>query len=343
MTTGAVALVATVVGLIVDRATARPTGGPVEPQASDELFGGLAGRFEGLQRTWLQPGYTGERVELLFLVVFGTLLAAAVLARRLGSDQTVDADHRARLVEGLMMAALVVAVVRFGLSRTALIPGLLIAFPALAMGLVQLDRDRVIRRRTLAVLLPFALFCGAVLATQYRRGGGGEWGGRYFAVGLPVGIAVATVGLLAALDRFPAPRRRRLVVLGAATMALIMVMGLFGIRAVRVTTEAQNLAIDRALAPAGSSSIGDEPIVVSTVAGAGRWAWADLDRARWLRITPDELRAAAERLDRLGVHRFVLVSYDPEQDIAVLGSDWEADPEHRSTVETVTRLRSIER
>ena len=57
----------------------------------------------------------------------------------------------------------------------------------LTVGIAALDRRRVTRNPAATVATTtFVLFSLAVLATQYRDGGSGEWGGRYFLLGIPV-------------------------------------------------------------------------------------------------------------------------------------------------------------
>ncbi len=318
--TGAAAVVVAVVGVVVDRLTDIPTGGPVEPVGFDEAFGFLAGRIEAFTITWLQPAYGSDPRELLILAAAAMTLVAGVLARRGPTATTATTAALAVAVLALMA--------RFAVAPGALVPGLVTAFPVLFAGLLLLDRRTIVVDRVLVLLISFSLFCGAVLATQYRHGGGGEWGGRYFMVGLPLGIAAATVGLVRAGARLPRPDRRSLGALLALSMALLSMMGLLGLRAVRHQTADLAVEVDRALA--AIEQTGDEPVVVTTIHGLGRWMWQDVDRGRWLRVPDGELPTAGRRLRSLGVETLVLVSAEPARQVDLIAGSYRPDVASRS-------------
>ena len=315
--TGAAAVATAVAGVIVDRLTDVPTEGPVEPIAIGEAFGFLAGRVEAFTITWLQPAYGSDPRDLLILAAAALTLVAGVLARR-GPTASTGAT-------AAMAAAVLALGARFVVAPGALVPGLVVAFPVLFAGLLLLDRKTIVADRAMVLLAPFCLYCGAVLATQYRHGGGGEWGGRYFAVGLPLGTAAATVGLVRAGALFARPTRRSLGGLVVVSMVLLSTMGLLGLRAVRHQTANLAIDIDRALDPLERA--GDEPVVVTTVHGLGRWMWRDVDRGRWLRVPEGELAAAGSRLRSLGVDALVLVSADPARETELLGRSYRPDTE----------------
>ncbi len=309
LATGALALVATGGGIAIDALTATPTGGPTEAVGLDESHGFLAGRFEALSITWLQPGYDGHPADLAILVAAAAVLAAAVAARR-GPDGIA-------VVRPLLVAAVVALALRMLVAPGALVPGLVMAFPVLFAGLILLRRRDLADPRLAELVLPFALFCAAVLATQYRYGGGGEWGGRYFAIGLPLGVAAATVGLVRAARRFPTDARRQLGALLLASIALLGSMGLYGLRSVRHRTAELGRQLEASLVAPGDGD--DRPVVVTTIDAFPRWLWSDLDRARWLRVPEDDLGSLADRLRSLGIEGFTLVSTRPDQDAARLG------------------------
>jgi sulfopropanediol 3-dehydrogenase len=72
---------------------------------------------------------------------------------------------------------------------------LLLAFPLVLIGVVA-TRRRGLDTTTRLYATAFGLFALAVLATQYAGGGFGEWGGRYFAIGLPLLIPPLLAGVL---------------------------------------------------------------------------------------------------------------------------------------------------
>lgn len=306
---GLTALAATIAGLVVDRMTATRTAGPVEPADFNEAFGLVAGRIEAFTTTWLLPGYRNQPRDLLLLAGAGCILAGAVLVRRGSAGVTP-----ARIMGS---AGLVALTARFVTGPEAMIPGLVVAFPVLFVGLVLL-RSQDLDRMMLQLLVPFGLFCGAVLATQYRGGGGGEWGGRYFALGLPLGIAVASVGLFRTGRILGEMDRRRLAIPLAISMALLSVMGLMGLRTGRVRTQELAVEVNTTVTGEHGSSV-----VVTTVNGLGRWMWSDLDRARWLRVPSEDLDSLGARLRTLNVEQLTLVSADTETDLALL-SPWYA-------------------
>ncbi|MEM9656656.1 MAG: hypothetical protein AAGA65_31570, partial [Actinomycetota bacterium] len=320
LTSGLAALSATAIGLVVDRATATPTDGPVTPPSFDEAFGLIDGRLEGFANTWLRPAYVMGPMDLLLVVSAVALIATAIFVRR-------GPEGRALAVPTVLIALGCVAV-RFVLAPAATVPGLLIACPILIVGLILLDRETVTERATLATLVPFVLFCGAVLATQYRGGGGGEWGGRYFAIGLPLGLAVATVGLIRAGRLFQPPQRRQLVLMLSAGVLLLNLLGLFGLRETRNRTDDLAATVTGTAVTAGDGD--DRPVVVTTVNGLGRWLWEDLDSLRMLRVTSEELPDVGAQLAELDVQRLTLVSLDPDDDLQLISSWYDLDPQDAS-------------
>ena len=91
-------------------------------------------------------------------------------------------------------------ILQFVVRPDVLIPGLLVTVPVLwglagsstvgpVPGLVDAPGGRCV------------VGAVAVIATQYSIGGGVEWGGRYFAVLLPVAVAVVVTGAVGTLRR----------------------------------------------------------------------------------------------------------------------------------------------
>src|SRR3546814_6171299 len=63
------------------------------------------------------------------------------------------------------------------------IPGLVPSSPVLIVGLVMFAAHRSAWSLPLVAIMVFAAM---VLLTQYEQGGGIEWGGRYFALAIPI-------------------------------------------------------------------------------------------------------------------------------------------------------------
>ncbi|MGI9021651.1 MAG: hypothetical protein ACR2HV_00155, partial [Acidimicrobiales bacterium] len=145
----------------------------------DAGVGLLAGRVRSISLTWLRPGY-GEfpGAELALILMLGAVVTATVAVRR-------HPDNR-RVIISLAAVASTAAVVAMVAGPTNLVPGLLVAAPVLAAGLVALRRSCLRPLGARLAFTTFAVFALLVAATQYARGGSGEWGGRYFALGLPV-------------------------------------------------------------------------------------------------------------------------------------------------------------
>jgi hypothetical protein len=308
-------------GRIVDQLTDVATGGPVEPVSSTwSLVDFAAGRIEGFTITWLLPSYGRAPIDLTIAVAAACVLAAAVVARRGG--------NAIRLSWLLLTVAAGAVAFRFAGARSALVPGLVVAFPALFGGLALLGRHTLADRRARVLLGGFVLFCGAVLATQYRQGGGGEWGGRYFATGLPFGLAVATASVMHAARGLTTAQRRRLAVPLVASMVLMSTMGILGLRVSRQMTDQLATEIGATvdgLAFAAEQG-GDRPVVVSTIAGLGRWMWADIDEGRWLRIGRSDLAPTARRLHVLGVDQLIVVTRRPDAEVAEFAPWFEPVP-----------------
>ncbi len=152
----------------------------------------------------------------------------------------------------------------------------------------------------------FAVFAVAVIATQYRTGGTGEWGGRYFAVGLP---ALVPVVLLALRQRgrtlAPVARRAGAASLAVCSVALSTMAVASHRQANRDSARLASWVLD-ASAPAGERSV-----VVSTDVVLPRLAWPAFDDRRWLVSAPSQLRGLIGDLRSAGIDRFSLVTSDP--------------------------------
>ncbi|MEM9561287.1 MAG: hypothetical protein AAGA93_01635 [Actinomycetota bacterium] len=307
----AIAAVSTAVGTAVDTVTAIDRLGPVRPPG--DRWGGLAGRIEAFGHTWLRPDFSSEPHHLLLLGSAAAVIAAGIVARRRPADDP--------LVLSLLAGGVGALALRFVASPTALIPGLIVAFPVLFTGLALVRRSDLRRGRAETLALFTVLFWGAVLATQYRHGGGGEWGGRYFAIGLPAVIPLSTLGLLRAADSVAGPSRRRVLGLVAIVALLPVTMGLLGMAEARERTRAIIDRVDVSLVDPGPDALGEEPdrpVVLTTLAPLGRWAWEDVDRSRWLLVTDDDVAEAGARLNDAGVEQLVLVSESADDDLGQL-------------------------
>jgi len=220
----------------------------------DSGVGLLAGRAQSIVLTWLRPGY-GQfpLAELALVVMLGAVVAGAVAARRSPGER--------RIVVGLAVVATVASVVAFAAAPTNLVPGLLVAAPVVAAGLVALRRTSLRSDGARLALGTFAFFAVAVAATQYVQGGSGEWGGRYFALGLPGLVPVVLLALADTGAKLDGITRR--VAVGALVVCSLATatMGL---------TSLANTHRFTARLMATSGSFTEWPIAAGTSSGLGR-------------------------------------------------------------------------
>jgi len=337
----------TVSATVADRFMLPETIGPANPAHGGDPWGGLIGRVEGVQRTLFSPG--GSRADLLILVAAVLVLVAGSVVGRRRADA---------YPEILLVTAAVAATARVLQGEMVLIFGLVLASPLLVVGLTRLGRAAWTTPEHRFHVTTLALFAAAVVITQYRYGGGAEWGGRYFAVGLPFAIALAIPGLDAALRTVPTSRVRRLVVLAVLPAVVLNLAGLHGIRESRIRTAAlvdtvaevtatlrlRNASVtdESAMAEPGSEAA-ERPIVITTVPAAGRLSWSELDNGRWLLVDKGELEPVASRLYDLGVRSWILLTTDVDEELAEIqrfyrAEPWESDDDVPADIVIVTAV-----
>ena len=183
------------------------------------------------------------------------------------------------------------AIVALVVGPANVVPGLLLAFPLALAGLLVAGR-RTLRTSAAQIAAGVSvLFVLAVLATQYAKGGGGEWGGRYFALAIPLYVPV----LLLALRH-----RRTAWTPGSpespswAWPSVPSALSAMAVGAVAIAPEHARLvaAVDRA----GQTVSADDPVMVTTEGAMPRFAWPTFDRQRWLLTAPDGLDDLLGRL-----------------------------------------------
>lgn len=259
--------------------------------------GGVGRQMRGFLLTWLTTGYsTSGLVDLaVFVMAWGTVLAAVVVRRR---------PERGRLVVGVSALVAASAALALAAGPVHLVPGLLIAFPLLAAGLVLLDRTVLGTETARLALGAFVVFALGVMATQYERGGSGEWGGRYFALGLPLVVPVALLAVRNAGRRLDSAPRRAAAGALVASMVAMTIMGVATLRESHRRTDAMNRAIR---AGVGSLPPSEPRVVVATDGTLARKAWPTFDDVRLL-LNYGDLQDLTGRLDAAGVRQFVVVT-----------------------------------
>ena len=278
---------------------------PVAAPLARGSAGLLEGRIEGFMLTWLTPAYEPEPLVVVPLVFMALALGVgAFLARRSASAGP--------LVTASALAA-TAAVTALVANRGTIVPGLLVAFPLAVVGLVTLRRSVLARTDVFLAAVTVAVFCLGVLATQYSTGGTGEWGGRYFALILPVAVPVLLLaGASQARALVPLARQGAVVALVTCSLALAG-MAVVSLRANHQAKLQVIAAIDRA----GQRALppdGEDPVVVGTGVGMPRQAWPTFYEHRWLLSPSSQLRGLLGELDASGVDRLVLVTAHREWD-----------------------------
>lgn len=250
----------------------------------------LAGRLGGFTQTWLaptaQPMTSADRLTML------TPLVLALAAFR--AKQTRN---------GMVLAAGFAAVALMLLPRLATgtatpIPGLAVAFPIGWAGLWMLRR-----RDFSSTAVRFAASAGltmvvGVLLTQFSRGGGVEWGGRYFAIALAV---VTPVLLRPWLDLNWTGRSR----VRAGTVAVVAVTLVLGTIAVATLRDGHILHRDIAAGVAAAQTAnppppGDPGVVVVTQRLGPQIMWPIFEDYDWLAPARTNAAQAGEVLDTSG-------------------------------------------
>lgn len=248
----------------------------------------LRGRAEGAAATVLHGADT-DRLAAAVVAAGLVLLVFAAWAwrrRRPGWENAVTAA---------VAAGAALYVVRIVLTRSEPMSGILAAWPLALLGLAALP-TRLERGARMVVCLT-ALYGAAVLATQYRAGGGLEWGGRFLSpVQAPVAV-LACLGL-GALVRSLAGRSRAVVAVSLAILfAAPAVTGLALVRDYRGPVGRQ---VDELLA----THAGD--LVVTNSIALPRLAWRAYPRLGWMYATSENIGELTAGLRAAGVRRLTL-------------------------------------
>jgi hypothetical protein len=269
-------------------------------QQSGSLVGG---RIQGFVHTWLDVSYTRGVGALLLFVAIGALTVGALLMRR---------QHQPALARALLIAGAAAYVMRLFVDYPATVPGLLVAFPLGWVAFLLMRRQDVGNDGRLPMLVA-GVVVGGVLATQYAIGGGVEWGGRYFALVLPL-VAPAIVVCLRRVNN------RVLLSSLAVSMAALAVFGVATLRHTHAATSDVVLGVRDV-----ARQLHGPPVVVSTSRLLPQLDWRGFDAIQWVTPTPDDLSEAGRQLAVAHVNQFVLVGDDPHAQLTDL-PDYEMAP-----------------
>jgi len=258
-------------------------------------------RGKSISFTWLMPGYRGGNLaEILTMLGALLLVVGAIQLRR-------RADDEGAIV--LPIAGAAVLVVRAALEWGP-VPGLLLAFCVGVVALVLVDGE-VIRSTATRVIVPTsAVFAVGVALTQYAVGGHTEWGGRYFALCVPLLGAVAAASLVRALAAWP-PRAGR--AMRTSLIVAAMALGALAVTTLHEAHDRNRARSDGVLAAAATlpTADGRPPVVVTEDDQIPRLARGRYEEARFLRVIPSAVDEYLTRLADAGVEDLLLVSEDP--------------------------------
>lgn len=308
---GVVALGATAVVALAERVALTAIVGdrlPTEADAAPASW--LGGRLEGVVATWFDPSYGDDAAIVLVLTLGAVLVAFTALLARLAPGA------RTLLVVG-SVAVVAAYAVRLALDPGA-VPGLWIAFPVGWAAVWLLGRHLLATPSTRLVSVAAAAVVALVLLTQYARGGGLEWGGRYFAVALPLVVPPLVASMAEAGARLDDRTRR--VLLGSAVVVSLLVAAT-ALRTVRHVHDQTDAVLDSvaSLAPSADRPAGlDRPVVVAWNRLLPQIAWRDFDDYAWVVPSRDLIPEYLDRLAGLGVDRVVLVTPDSTRDLPEL-------------------------
>ncbi|MBV8980157.1 MAG: hypothetical protein JO086_04590 [Acidimicrobiia bacterium] len=310
-----VAVAAPIVVRLAERAFVLRVLGSGGPAVSTPGAGsGATGPLHGFYSTWLSPTNQGNfRLGVALVIGLGLVTAAAFLARRPG---------RARVAVACLAAAVVAYLVWFVRAPAVPVDGLAIVFPAGWAAIWAFERGDARSAASRFTVVTLVVFTIAVVLTQYAGGGGPEWGGRFFVVGLAVAAPMTVVVLDRVWRRsFAATAAQAAIVLAVVISAVLAWGAVRTLRQTHANSKELLAVVDKAgreaRAPFGPA--GDRrPVVVATVPLVPQLLWEGYDRFQWLAPIDRDLGIYGERLATAGAGRLVLVSDDAPGDIASL-------------------------
>ncbi len=212
-----------------------------------------------------------------------------------------------------------------------MLPGLLIACPLLIVAAgfgrrvassPSRDAEQLANRRFVALAVTGIVVL--VAATQYPEGGGYEWGGRFFAVALPLLVPLAVARLWENRDRFGDLALLCFALMASATFALSVTQQ----REVRGSSADLRHAVEAAIDEAGDDAVLDGRTVV---VGHGRLLpeilWPLSLDAHWLMPNCCVLDEYVAEIDTLDIGAVVVIGQaDPAERDAL--AHWDVSSVH---------------
>jgi len=234
-------------------------------------------RFEGdrsfLGQVWsslLRPWYSASAPHPFVGLGSLAVVLAAVLARFLGA--------RRPFIPLAVLTTGTICLLYSAPTTRGFITGLFAAAPLLLAGLVLLRRVDLARPMATTFLITIAATAFGIVATGYSEGGAAEWGGRFYAILLPLLVPLALLGALRAFELLPTSGAR-----SAATLCVVVVVS---IAWMAIATNAENRERSEGFNRSTIAAIDqhhatEKPLViVGGVApgGAARILWDQRDR-----------------------------------------------------------------
>lgn len=207
---------------------------------------------------------------------------------------------------------------RLWIDPPALVPGLLVAFPVgLAASVVAIPPPKE-ARTTRVVWITIGLTAAGILLTQYGIGGGVEWGGRYFAVLIPLWVAVAIPSAIVSLAPMASGAQKAIVGLVVSVTVLAAVNMVAVQRHVHGRTAELLSAISEsaALLP-DAAQIDGRVVVISENRLLPQIAYTAFDDYAWVVGRVADLPRGLAMIEVSGVAAVLAVTPDPAR-IAVV-------------------------
>lgn len=284
--------------------------------SSIATHGLLDDRWHAFVTTWLSPAYGSASSGQAFLVMIAVVVAlAALCARRRPQDSSVVV-----LLSAFGVACSVVVLT----SGAQPVPGLLVVFPVLVAGLVSLRRTVLAESTPRVLLATWVLFSLGVLATQYRVGGNGEWGGRYFALCVPLVVPVALDALRVSGLLVASSTRRVAVVALVVTTAAVSFAAVREVRASHQRADAEASSVNR-ISAATRPGDGGQPVIVTSEAVFPRTAWKMFTERRMAMPPRNRMPEYLGRLRRAGILELTFVTRDPQLHLEQLSTSYRVE------------------
>lgn len=249
----------------------------------------LGGRLDGIWHSLLQGAHNTPVESVIVMVALTMVAFAAWAAVRRRPGWARDAQV------GLAVAALLYAV-RWAAGPDQSMTGLLAAWPVAVLGVLLAAGRRLPGVALLALVT--GLFALGVAATQYRNGGGFEWGGRFFS---PAAVPLAVLACLGVRGLVAAPPWRRAPIPGlvGALVVLPLATGLSVVREVRPILGG---VVDDVEASGASLVITHSPALPPA-------AWRTYPDVAWMVMPKSEMPEAVTRVRQVSGARVDIVVY----------------------------------